>query len=81
MEPYSFIGREGIARYEVTADPGNKTAKLRIHPAFGTSDLTHHDVTFSLDEARRVTDLILKADQTEKWLEKNQELFVTSPEP
>ena len=79
MKSYSFISREGMARYEVRADPNDKTARLRIHPAFGSSDLRHYDATFSLDEARRLKALILQADHAKEWFEKNQGVFVTKP--
>ena len=78
-DAHSFIGHEELARYEVTADPDSRTAKLRIHPAFGASDLSHYDASFNLDEARRISAMIRKADEAEEWFEKNQGVFVTKP--
>lgn len=79
MKSFSHIGREGIVRYEVTADPNDRTARLRIHPAFGAADLSHYDAAFDLEEARRVNAMTLKADQAEEWFKNNQGVFVTKP--
>ena len=81
LEAYSFVGNHEGLRYEVSADPDAKTAKLRIHPKFGASDLSFVDAVYDLDAARQLAEIINQAEKSEKWYEDNKELFVTPIKP
>lgn len=76
---YSFIGRDGACRYAVNAFPGDMTAELRIHPDFGYSNLFVEKAIFDQQAADELSAIIKRADETQLWLQQNQELLITPP--
>ena len=80
LDGYSFIGRHGISRYEVTAQPAARTSELRIHPEFGHSRLFHHKADFDIQTAQQLASIITRADKVDEFLTENLELLVLEEE-
>ena len=79
---FSFIAKHGDVRYEVTADPNDGTAELRIHPWFGRSNLFRLQADYHREAAEELKAMIQHSDEVGEWLKQHGDLlFPRKPNP
>lgn len=75
LDGYSFIGRHGDLRYEVTADSHEQHAELRIHPLFGVFNLYHKNFDFNKESAAEISAILEQSERVNDWLDEHGELL------